>query len=516
MIGVIDVEVQAANVSMPLYPVRAFVNSPSSIRLRNVPRRVGNWNITSVQIVAAYPDNSIKSVNCVLTGCVWVGTIEGCSVSGTSENGFTVFASGVDENGNAVNGYVLGKGLIEILEADGTINPDAPTYYVHLYDEEPEEPKEGDMYPTEDGYVIWQDGEAHGLGQKLTDAQMAAIDSEVDRRATKVHYNDSSTSSLNIFGQLEKASIPNIEDATSIEIGEGVTSIKFIAFANCTNLSSVTIPDTVTSIGSYAFTRTSITSLTIPSSVTSISEDMIVGNSVQTLIVEHGLQSIADYAFQAATNLVNVSLPDSVTSIGEGAFYECTSLPAITIPSSVSSVGEAAFYGCSSLTKIIVKGKTQAQAEALLATADVPAGCEITTENDATQEWVEDQGYLKSVPSGYATTQYVDSSVSPLSGAISSIQSVIPAQASPSNPLADKAYLASYLNNAMTRIKWQGNNDISYLLIGGEAASNTIPTYPYVTEITFGDLVTKIGNNVITNSGNLTSVTIPDSVTSIG
>ena len=78
MIGVIDVEIQAANVSMPLYPVRAFVNSPSSIRLRNVPRKIGQWNITSVQIVAAYPDSSIKTANCVLVGGVWVGTIEGC------------------------------------------------------------------------------------------------------------------------------------------------------------------------------------------------------------------------------------------------------------------------------------------------------------------------------------------------------------------------------------------------------------------------------------------------------
>ena len=153
MIGVIDVEIQAANVSMPLYPVRAFVNSPSSIRLRNVPRKIGQWNITSVQIVAAYPDSSIKTANCVLVGGVWVGTIEGCSISGRSENGFTVFASGIDENGNPVSNYVLGKGLIEILEGDGTITPDAPFYYVHLLDQPPETPKEGDLWQGAD--EIW-------------------------------------------------------------------------------------------------------------------------------------------------------------------------------------------------------------------------------------------------------------------------------------------------------------------------------------------------------------------------
>ena len=169
MIGVIDVEIQAANVSMPLYPVRAFVNSPSSIRLRNVPRKIGQWNITSVQIVAAYPDSSIKTANCVLVGGVWVGTIEGCPISGRSENGFTVFASGIDENGNPVSNYVLGKGLIEILEGDGTITPDAPSYYVHLYDEEPMTPKEGDMWHASTGdWYIYQNGNSYQLDQNAS------------------------------------------------------------------------------------------------------------------------------------------------------------------------------------------------------------------------------------------------------------------------------------------------------------------------------------------------------------
>ena len=164
MIGTIDIEIMAANPSMPLYPVKAFVNSPSSIRLRNVPKKIGNWNITTVQIVAAYPDNTIKTANCVLVGGVWVGTIEGCSISGRSENGFTVFASGIDENGNPVSNYVLGKGLIEILQADGTITPDAPFKYVHLLDAQPTTPKEGDMWKDEtDLWYIYQNGHSYQI-----------------------------------------------------------------------------------------------------------------------------------------------------------------------------------------------------------------------------------------------------------------------------------------------------------------------------------------------------------------
>ena len=125
MIGIVDVSVQAANPNMPLNPFRAFVNSPSSLRIRNVPKRIGDWNISSVQLVLAYPDNTVKTVECKLIGNVWVGTVKGSSATGRCENGYTVFASGNNENGNPVSNYVMGKGLMEILEADETITPGA-------------------------------------------------------------------------------------------------------------------------------------------------------------------------------------------------------------------------------------------------------------------------------------------------------------------------------------------------------------------------------------------------------
>ena len=84
MIAIVSVEIQAANPSLPLYPWRAYVNSPSSLRVRNVPRKVGNWSIDRVYVTAAYPDNSIKTAECVLTGGVWVCTIAGSASSGES------------------------------------------------------------------------------------------------------------------------------------------------------------------------------------------------------------------------------------------------------------------------------------------------------------------------------------------------------------------------------------------------------------------------------------------------
>lgn len=180
MIGIVDVEIQAANPNMPLYPLRAFVNSPSSLRIRNVPKKIGTWNITSVQLVAAYPDNTIKTANCKLIGCVWVGTIQGSSTSGTSENGYTVYASGIDENGNPVSNYVLGKGLVEILETDGTITPGQDMAYVHLLSIPSEKLKEGDMWQGADGvWYIYQGGVTYRIDQQAA-AEATSASSTAD------------------------------------------------------------------------------------------------------------------------------------------------------------------------------------------------------------------------------------------------------------------------------------------------------------------------------------------------
>ena len=115
-----------------------------------------------------------------------------------------------------------------------------------------------------------------------------------------------------------------------------MTSIGSNAFYNCSGLTSITIPNSVTSIGEDAFTGSGLTSVTIPNSVT----------------------SIGSIAFRYCSSLTSVTIPNSVTSIGEAAFLGCTSLTSVTIPESVTSIGEAAFYGCSGLTSITCEAST--------------------------------------------------------------------------------------------------------------------------------------------------------------
>jgi hypothetical protein len=138
--------------------------------------------------------------------------------------------------------------------------------------------------------------------------------------------------------------------------GLTVTSISGCAFEYCDSLTSITIPDSVTSIGDYAFKGcVSLTSITIPDSVTSIGESTFnVCESLTSITIPDSVTSIGDYAFADCTSLRSITIPDSVTSIGDDAFRWCASLTSITIPDSVTSIGTEAFMYCESLTSITI------------------------------------------------------------------------------------------------------------------------------------------------------------------
>ena len=141
---------------------------------------------------------------------------------------------------------------------------------------------------------------------------------------------------------------------TSIVIPNGVTSIGIYAFAYCTGLTSITIPNSVTNIGGGAFAYcTGLTSITIPNSVTRIGDSTFGGCSGLTNItIPNSVTSIGIDAFSDCTGLTSITIPNSVTNIGRGAFSGCTGLTSITIPNSVTSIVGYAFSGCSGLTAI--------------------------------------------------------------------------------------------------------------------------------------------------------------------
>ena len=182
------------------------------------------------------------------------------------------------------------------------------------------------------------------------------------------------------------------ESLTSVTIPDSVTSIDMSAFYGCSSLTSVTIPDSVTSIGVYAFGACiSLTSVTIPDSVTSIGQSAFYKcESLTSVTIPGSVTRIGEYAFSKCESLTSVTIPNSVTSIGWGAFSNCAALTGIrvaegnshyssdasgvlfskdkttlvqcpgafsgsyAIPNSVTSIGDSAFSGCSSLTSVTI------------------------------------------------------------------------------------------------------------------------------------------------------------------
>ena len=167
-----------------------------------------------------------------------------------------------------------------------------------------------------------------------------------------------------------------------------VTKIGDDAFKNCVDLTSVTIPNSVTEIGKSSFLNCGLQSLAIPSSVTSIGEEAFLGCShLATITVDEGntvydsrggcnaiirkldntllygckntvipssVKAIGDYAFRCCTGMTTLEIPEGVTSIGQDAFDYCTNLASLTIPASVTSIGVNAFMECDALTSVTV------------------------------------------------------------------------------------------------------------------------------------------------------------------
>ncbi len=144
-------------------------------------------------------------------------------------------------------------------------------------------------------------------------------------------------------------------DFTKIIISEGVTSIGNYAFFGSNSLTSITIPKSVTEIGTEVFyecTGELIINCNIPSD--SPYTGAFFNSDFTKATISDGVTSIGDYAFVLCDNLTSVTIPESVTEIGKSAFYDCSSLASIVIPTNVTSIGYEVFRGCSSLTSIII------------------------------------------------------------------------------------------------------------------------------------------------------------------
>ena len=131
-----------------------------------------------------------------------------------------------------------------------------------------------------------------------------------------------------------------------------VTAIANSAFQNCSNLTSVTIPNSVTTIGGWAFAKSGIKNIDIPNSVTEIGPYAFAESSLNNITLSNNITEIKNGTF-GACSLGSITIPDKVTCIGDSAFYMCRSLGSITIPNSVTKIGLLAFT-YSSLSSVTI------------------------------------------------------------------------------------------------------------------------------------------------------------------
>ncbi len=149
-----------------------------------------------------------------------------------------------------------------------------------------------------------------------------------------------------------KSAFEDCSNLDSLTIKGVATSIGAYAFGSCTSLTSLSLVGSFQTIGDYAFVSCGMTSLTIDATITSIEKYAFSSRSLTSLSLTGNVQKIGDYAFAYCTSLTSLSLTGNVQKIGDYAFAYCTSLTSLSLTGNVQKIGDYAFYSCSSLKTV--------------------------------------------------------------------------------------------------------------------------------------------------------------------
>ncbi len=303
----------------------------------------------------------------------------------------------------------------------------------------------------------------------------------------------------------------------SVTIPDSVTSIGEAAFSGCSGLTSVTIPDSITSIGERAFAYCSrLTNVSIGKWVENGRfSDIGLSSSVQEIIIRDGVSSIGDFAFYNCSKLTSVAIPDSVTSISDAAFYNCSSLTSVTIPDGITSIGNSmysAFTGCSSLTyneydNALYLGNTNNPYVALIKAKDTSITSVTINEKTKIIAFIAFGGCSSLTSVNIPNT--VTSICGYAFGGCSSLTSVtIPDSVT---SIGDYAFneCSCLIYNKYDNALYLGNtNNPHVVLIKAKGTS--------ITSVIINEKTKVICDHAFSDCRKLTGVTIPDSVTSIG
>ena len=155
---------------------------------------------------------------------------------------------------------------------------------------------------------------------------------------------------------LMESSFENCTNLSSIILPQSIYYIGSNAFKNCASLSSISLPERITYIGLGAFYNcASLSSITLPEGISRILQNAFYNcASLSSITLPEGITSIEQYAFYNCSSLSSVSLPEGITNISRSVFYNCVSLSSINLPESITSIESSAFYNCHNLTSIVL------------------------------------------------------------------------------------------------------------------------------------------------------------------
>ena len=167
--------------------------------------------------------------------------------------------------------------------------------------------------------------------------------------------NNTSLTKLEIGGNATQSHcFAGCTKLSEVVLHDGVESITGSAFYGCSNLTSIELPNSITTIGSYAFEGTGLTSIEIPNSVTTIGQSAFAGLGLTSIEIPNSVTIIGPSAFEACPSLASIEISGNVSNIESWTFRNCSSLNSVILPNSVVSIGSEAFRGCSSLTSIVI------------------------------------------------------------------------------------------------------------------------------------------------------------------
>ena len=314
----------------------------------------------------------------------------------------------------------------------------------------------------------------------------------------------------------------NGTEITDLTVPNSVTTIKDYAFYNCSGLTSVTIPESVTSIGSNAFYNCSgLNSASIGNSVTSIGIYAFFGCSgLASASIGNRVTSIGNYAFSGCSKLPSVEIPNSVKTIGNSAFSGCSGLTSASIGNSVTSIGSYAFSGCSRLDSVSIGSSVTSIESSIFSKCSALKKVEIKS-NAIVSKTYTSTSTIGNIFGNQVKEYIIGDSVTSIGNyafyKCDSLASVSIGKSVTS--IGSGAFSAcSKLTSvdikdiaAWCKITFSGSdsNPLCYahrLFLNGTK----------ITDLTVPNSVTTIKDYAFYNCSGLTSVTIPESVTSIG